>query len=427
MVARRTSATKKELLTELKGGTASALFVGKAVVSSDSFTEAACKEGKTWKHIRNSFGVNVGEGNTHYIRLNGGYKTDRPLVYVRNTDFEPIQIPWDERFNKEKLANVTDQDFIQVRIKKNAEGKMITKKFLSVLDVNDYLNENLENDAEVIVSAQPEYSFYNDTIYTNYNIKGIFLNEGRVINEVEQDKRPSEATLRQTYFLNEHSLSKNWQKELKENGFTVVNAFVPEYTSNIMSNGTTFEFKKVLPYQRQFKVELSTELSDENKDKRINVFKKFFLVAKGEVRQASFVMKLNEGYVETTGQVEITDEMQELIDAGIMTEEEVKQDVTIRGDRVSEVIFVKPGFKKVEESGQKVIAIEDGVYDPSALVFPDLNADEEDLEEDDGILFDESDFEDDDDSSFDLGGDSSDEEVAEEKDPIDDLFGDDIF
>ena len=153
-----------------------------------------------------------------------------------------------------------------------------------------------------MVSTDVEYSTYNDNTYTNFNIKGIYLNEARTVNEVEQPKRAPEATMRQTYFLNEHSLGKTWLKDLKEQGFTTVNGFVPQYISKL----NDVEVKKVLPFARQFKIEIPVELEDEKKAKLLNVFKRYFVVPKDTVREISLVMKLNEGYVETTGEAEIT-------------------------------------------------------------------------------------------------------------------------
>lgn len=424
-MARKTA--KKELLNELKGGIASVRLVGKAIVGKDTFPGAQQKEGKTWKHVRSSFGVASGEGNINYVQIDGGYKTDKPILYLLDTDFKPMQIDWEDRFNEEIIETVSQNRKLTAQIKKDENGKVIKKEFLSEIDLEEYLKENLENGMEVIVQADVEYSEWEEKQYTNYKIRSIYLNEPRKKNGVDIPARPHEATLRQTYLLNDYSLEKGWAKELEKNGSVMVNAFVPEYVSTVNINGEYVEVKETWAFPRRFKVQLPEKISEEKLPKLMALYKKLFFVKKDTVREISLVMKLNEGYEESSGEVEITPEMQELIDCGIMTEEEVMQDITIRGDKVSEVIFVKPGFKKSDGEKGKVLAIDDEKYAPAALIRPDL---EEELDDEGEIDLDDEDF--DNSGEKEEKASSKKEKVEEEDDDdgdgLDDLFDDeDIF
>lgn len=418
-------AAKKELLKELKGGIASVRLVGTARIGKDSFGGVQQKEKSTWKHVDSSFGIESGEGNVNYAQLKGGYKTDKPILYLLDEDFKPMQIDWEDRNNPEIIETVSQNRILTAAIEKDEKGKLIRKKFLSEIDFEEYLSVHLQNNQQIIAMCDVEYSEWNEKTYRNFKLRSVFLNEERKINNETVPARKPEATLRQTYLLNEGSLDRNWQKQLEKDGATHVNAFVPQYVGKISVNGEYVEVKQTLPFSQRIKIEIPETVSDEKLPKLIALYKKLFVVKKGAVREISLVMRLNEGYEEAVGEAEITPEMQELIDCGIMTAEEVEQDVTVRGDKVSETIFVKPGFRKLsEEAKTKEIAMDDDKYDPEALVWPDLD---DDLDEDE-IDLDDDDFNNEDESAEDKDEKEESSEDDEEDDGLDGLFDDeDIF
>lgn len=428
-LAKRGSANQ-ELATELKGGISSVRLVGKVRVASDTFEDPKCKEGKTWNSIRNTFGVEVSDGNVHYVTLQGGYKTDKPLIYTFNEDLETIQVKWQDRFKDDILDTIPSSQKIVVSIEKDEDGKRIRKEFLHIIDVNEYLAEHLENGAEVVVMADVERQpGKEDRVYTSYNLKMIALNEEYTMKSGEvREPAKHEALLRQTFLLNEYSLDKKWKKQLEDEGETLVSAFVPQYVSSILVGDSYVKVKdkvstSTLPIPVSFKIKLDTKASDDAKASRINLYKKWFSIGKEKVREFYMMMELNEGYTESTGDVEITAEMQELIDAGIMQKEEIESEVTVRGERVSEIIFIKPGFvKDPDNPSQKVIAIRDDKYAEQALVMPNFNTEYEDeIEEDeDDLGFGEDEFNNEEETVEETV-----EEDEEEDDPLAGMFDDD--
>lgn len=439
MARRSGSSEKKELLKDLKGGIASLRLVGAAKVNEHSFGGVQQKDGKTWKHVDSSFGVEIEEGNVIYGQVKGGYVTTRPLIYAMDEDYKPLQIPFDERFDEEWLGQVNNNNKFSAMIEREEiekevdgetvkvkEGKLIRKEFLSPIDFEEYLAKNLPNKAEVIVFCDVEYSEWQEKQYRNHIVRNVILNEERTVNGVVTPPKPHEATLRQTFLVNEYALEKSWAKDVKAEGSAMVNAFVPQYVGKLPVDGEYVEVKKVLAFPQRFKLEVPEDLDDEMLTKRLKLFKGLFSVKAGTLREISLVMKLNEGYQEATGEAEITEEMQELIDCGIMTEEEVKEDLTIRGNKVSEVIFVKPGFKKDEGGTKKILAKEDDKYDPSALSRPVIEKDE-DLLDDEGEVDLEEEFDKEDEPEV-KKEDKKDEKVEDDDDGLDDLFDDeDIF
>ena len=74
----------------------------------------------------------------------------------------------------------------------------------------------------------------------------------------------------------------------------------------------------------------------------------------------------------------------------MLTEEDIKKQTTIRGNKVSEITFSKP-VVKVNEEGSPYLVLEDNKYAPEALFPPQFDNDEDDVEDglfdatDDGV------------------------------------------
>lgn len=59
--------------------------------------------------------------------------------------------------------------------------------------------------------------------------------------------------------------------------------------------------------------------------------------------------------------------MQELINLGLISEEEVKKSATVRGSRTSELIFLTPATN-VTDDGEITISMDDEKYAPEVLL-----------------------------------------------------------
>lgn len=416
-------------LTELSRGTAFVRLVGQATINDKSFSEPKINDKKTWTSIRNSFGIDTGNKNIIYVQVAGGYKPTNPIVYAMNNDFEPLQIPFADRFDEEILKSVNRNNFISVGIEKDEEGKLIIKRFLHPIDASAYIAEHLQNGEDVIATGDVEYSQGKEgRIYRNFNLKTLFLNEDRKRNEEVIPKMKPEATLRQTYLLGENSLSKKFSKELEKERETTLNVFVPQFLSQVKAGDSYVEYKKVAPLPQQVIVRIPDGMNEDKLEKFVSYVKKQFSVKKGRVTEMGMICRLNEGFKEETGAVEITKEMRELIELGIMTEEEAKEDATIRTNIVSETIFHKPAFKiKNEGDTQKTQDVDTEKYDPTVLIFKD--AQDVDLESDEGEI--------DLDSEFGMGDTSNDKPESKDEDDdvaqvgddfdVNDVFGSSIF
>ena len=375
---------KKDLLTELKNGYSRFTLVGKAVVKDGALAGASIKEGKTWKQVDSSFGVQTAEGNTVYARIWGGYQIDNPVIKRRSADDGKFfDIKWNDRFD-EKIIEKTDKrdSVLRAGFEKDEEtDKIITKEFLHEIDFEEYLREHLADGMEVRVSGEAEYGEYNDDTTLRYNIKSVYLAEPYKNKEGELVTPVKEAKLKQTYLLDSDSLDKNWEKQLEKDGEVFVRAFVPQYVGKKKVGDKYVPLKKTVPFMKPFKVKLKNKDSETELAAKKKIIKKFFVGKKNTVRELVAMIDIVDGFSTSTGDIEISPEIQELIDLEIMTLEDVKKQVTVRGSRVSELVFSMPVMKQEKDSTNILILMDDEKYAQEALIAPTVDG--EDDEDDD--------------------------------------------
>lgn len=347
---------KTKLETELRTGYANFRICGLPSINEETFPTEDKVSDSGWKYRRASFPVKIGDTCSIYVQMMGGRASEDPVVYSRNKDGQPMQVKWSLRNNEEVLSNIDSRQFIRIGIEKDEQGKLIKKEFLSEVDAIDYLAEHMTNE-KVVVTGRVEYSYYNGAVQRSLNITGIFL--------AKEDEEPC-SNLRQTYLLDSHALPAKWEKKFEEEKQLTINAFVPQYISKY--DGKSIKRTMALP--QQFVVRFKA--ADDRTKKAI---KKLFVVDKKVVREMNLLNKIIYGYEKTTGAVEITPELQDLIDCGLMTEEQIQSEATISGQKVDETVFVRPIIRGDRENGGTLPYMTDR-YAPEALVV--LDDDEED-------------------------------------------------
>ncbi|KRL08028.1 hypothetical protein [Liquorilactobacillus hordei] len=369
--------SKNKLEKELKRGYASFRAWGMVGLGEDSIGEPQVSKHSTYKYANANFALKFGEGQQVYVQLMGGYDPAKPILkrFSKNKDEGIMDIKWEHRDNEEILKQVADNSFIFVSLEHKEDGKLDEKKFLSELDAIAYLKTNLKDGEEVFVSGDIEYSRYNGKIQRRLNIKRIRLNEGyKKSDGTEVEPHKHEILGTQTYLVDNTSVSKRYDKELIEDGKTIISAFVPQYISK--EDGK--EIKEVVALPQS----ITVTATEENLELRKKVVEKFFKVkSRDVVREITCNIGFNEGYEQSSGDIELNDEVKELIELGLADEDEIKSELTIRGNKISEVLFLRPRTDK-DESGQPRLMLEDK-YDPEVLVVPETEEVEEEKNESD--------------------------------------------
>lgn len=324
-------------------------LIGKPVVNDYTFKIDEKSEKSNWVYNALNLGIDCGEAHgTVYAEMMGGYSEENEnRIYAHgkkddgSDDFDKqIIVDWDDRFNEEVLEDIGDLSFITIGLEKTSADKTYYKKFLSAYDAIAYIKEHLSDDMVVNVRGNLKYSSYNDNVQVRKNITSIALSKA-------EDSSKYKATFTQSVLLNKDSAS---LKEIdKDKGIMFVNARVLDYVKEV--NGV--EVKGQYPYNKQF--EFAMDFSNEAQCKKI--IDKLFKIKKN-VTQATFEGDFVEGgAVVTTTLEDLPDEIRDLVEMGVYTEEEACAKCTANGNRERRMVLRKPMIKLVGEDKTPVIQL----------------------------------------------------------------------
>ena len=371
-----------EKLKELKRGKSRFRVVGKVSLGQNSFTEPKLNQKGNWLGLPNqnsAFGVNTtDDGNLIFLSISGGRltSTDVIRVFPRNRDndggeFKFLEIKFDERFDEKKIEQVSFNNIYTAQINKE-DGR---KQFIDPIDFQEYLKENIRDGDDVVVVGNVDRSNgkpwdIDSRTFRNYEITGVYSNEARERKnedgEVEMVQNEPEAYITQTYLLTSDSVPSDYKKQLKDNGEVVLSTFVPQYIGNAQdSKGKyTVEYKKV--------VGLPEALVFKGKEAIVD---KFFKVPDDDtVREVEVYADVVEGFEVSKGNIELTPELQWLIDEGDITEEEIAEDVSVKGPRRSDTVYRRFSIRQDEEGNKYVV--NDNKYAFEALAIPSPEVEE---------------------------------------------------
>lgn len=325
-------------------------LIGKPKISEDyTFKIDEKSTNSNWIYNSLNLGIDCGERTgCVYAELMGGYSEENEnKIYAHgkkddgSDDFEKqIIVDWDDRDNDEVLKEIGDLSFITVGLEKTSEGKTFYKKYLSAYDAIAYIKEHLTEDMVVNVKGNLKYSTYNDNVQVRKNITSIVLSK---VDDVANYK----ATFTQTILIDKDSASLKSDGIDKDKGVMYVNARVLDYVKEV--NGV--EVKGQYPYNKQF--EFAMDFSNEAACKKI--MEKLFKVKKG-ITQITFEGEFIEGgAVVTASWDDIPDDIKDLVEMGVYTEEEALAKCTVNGNRERRMVLKKPQIKLVGDDKVPVI------------------------------------------------------------------------
>lgn len=296
-------------------------------------------EKSSWIYNSLNLGVDCGEKfGTVYCELMGGYNDEKPnAIYAHGKnddgtdDFSSqIQVDWEDRFNDEILETIGDLSFITVGLEKTDKEKTFYKKFLSAYDAIAYIKDHLTENMVVNVRGNLRYSMYQDKVQVRKNITSIVLSK-------VDDSSKYVARFTQSVLIDKSSASlKNIDKN---KSIMYVETRVLDYLKEY--NGK--EVKGQFPYNKQFEFEM--DFANETQCKKI--MDKLFKVKKG-ITQITFEGDLIEGGAVVTATLDdIPDEIKELIDCDVYSEEEALARCSSNGNREQRMVLRKPQVRLV--------------------------------------------------------------------------------
>lgn len=348
----------------LKRGRATFNLIGRAKITDKTFNIDNTYE-SGWTDSSMYIGIDCGNGNTVYAEMCGGFFPDgdniiRAYSKDRNDDTgksESVEIAWEDRLDESWIDTISDSSFITVGVEKDVKGKTVRKKFLSAYDAVEYLNDHLENDVVVNIKGNIGYSEYEGNVSMKKKITSIVLSKI----ENEDDFK---ATFSQTILVDSKSIG----KKNEEKGTMELSAYVVDYVGKPKIDGKKVEIKQNVVYPKVFEVEIN-----EKPEITAKMLQKFFKPKKGKITEVTVVGKLIEGgtIVNITDD-DIPDDIKELIEMGLYSEEEGKKRCAVgSNNREKRMIVIKPDITYVGSGDERrpTVAFEDAKYDESDLYF----------------------------------------------------------
>lgn len=322
-------------------------LIGKPVINDYTFKINEKSEKSQWIYNAMNLGVDCGDAfGVVWAEMMGGYSEENEnRIYAHgkkddgSDNFEQqVIVPWEDRFNPAVLEEVGDLSFITVGLVKTNADKTYYEKFLSAYDAIAYVKEHLTEDMVINVRGNLKYSEYNGSVQVRKNITSIALSKA-------EDSSKYKATFTQSVLLDKDSAS---LKEIdKDKGVMFVNARVLDYVKEV--NG--IEVKGQYPYKKQF--EFAMNFDNEKQCKTI--YDKLFKVKK-DVTQVTFEGDFVEGgAVVTTTLDDLPDEIRDLVEMGVYTEEEACAKCTANGNRERRMVLKKPMIKLVGDDKVPVV------------------------------------------------------------------------
>ena len=344
-------------------------LIGKPKINDYTFKIDEISEKSNWRYSSLNLGVDCGEKfGVVYCEMMGGYSEEgSSVIYAhgKNDDGsdnfeEQIIVDWDDRNNEEILETIGDLSFITVGLEKTDKGKTFYKKFLSAYDAIGYIKEHIDEDTVVNVKGTLKYSTYNDKTQCKKVINSIALSKA-------DDVSKYTARFTQSMLLDKDSASLKTVD--KEKGIMYIDARVLDYVKEINGN----EIKGQYPFSKQFEY-IFPDLSNAEQCKKI--MDKLFKVKKG-ITQATFEGDLIEGGAVVTATLDdIPDDIKELIECGVFTEEEALVKCSSNGNREQRMIIRKPMIRLVGDDKQPVAQIFPEKFSEEDLVFDFNNSQE---------------------------------------------------
>ena len=322
-------------------------LIGKPIINDYTFKINERSEKSNWIYNALNLGIDCGESHgVVYAEAMSGYSDENEnkiFAHGKKDDGsdnfeEQVIVDWDDRFNDEVLETIGDLSFITVGLEKTDKGQTFYKKFLSAYDAIAYIKEHLTEDMVVNVRGNLKYSTYNDVVQVRKNITSIALSKA-------DDASKYAARFNQSILIDKDSASlKNIDKD---KGVMYVDTRILDYVKEV--NGV--EVKGQYPYSKQF--EFAMDFTNEAACKKI--MEKLFKVKKG-ITQITFEGDFVEGgAVVTATWDDIPDDIKDLVEMGVYTEEEALAKCTANGGRERRMVLKKPMIKLVGDDKVPVI------------------------------------------------------------------------
>lgn len=348
----------------LRKGKAQFALIGKARLTDKTFN-LDNTYGSGWTDNQMYLGVDCGNGNLVYAEMRGGFFPDdnNTLRGFSKSDKDDngkrkmVEVDWEDRFDEDLLDTIDDFSFITVGVEKDVKEKTVYKKFLSAYDAVDYLNEHLEDGMVVNVKGNLKYSEYEGNISVQKEITSIALSGA-------EDESSYKAKFTQTILLDNKSIG----KKDKEKGTITLDGYVVDYVGSPKIDGEKVVVKQNVTFPKTFEV----AVNEDDEAITLKMLQRYFKVSKkNTLNEITVVGDLIEGgSIVNITEDDIPDDIKELIEMGLYSEEEAKAKCAVgNNNREKRMVIIKPDITYVGEDKKPTLALEEGKYEDTDLYF----------------------------------------------------------
>ena len=344
-------------------------LVGRPVVTDYTYKIDERSTKSDWVYNSLNLGVDCGEKyGTVYCEAMGGYSENNAnVIYAHgkkeddSDDFKKqIVVAWEDRFNETVLSELGELSFITVGLEKTDKDKTFYKKFLSMYDAIPYIKEHLTADMVVNVKGNLTYSEYQGNVQVRKTINSI------VLSKVEE---PADFTARFTQSVLIDSDSASLKNVDTEKGVMYLDTVVLDY----LKEKDGVEIRGQYPYRKQF--EFAMDLT--NQTACTAIMNKLFKVKRGTYTQITFEGNFIEGGAVVTATLDdIPDDIRELVEWGVYTEEEALARCSSNGNRERRMVLTKPYIKLVGDDKIPVVQRFEDKYTEEDLILDIVKEDE---------------------------------------------------
>ena len=208
----------------------------------------------------------------------------------------------------------------------------------------------------VNVKGNIGYSEYDGNVSTKKEITSIVLSKME-----EADFR---AIFSQTILVDSKSIG----KKNEDKGTMELTGYVVDYVGKPKIDGKKVEVKKNVSFPKTFEVAIN-----KNPEITAKMLQRFFKPKKGKITEVTVTGNLVEGgSTVTITEDDIPDDIKELIEMGLYSEEEAEKKIAVgNGNRERRMIIVKPDIAYVGNGDERkpTVAFEDSKYDEEDLYF----------------------------------------------------------
>ncbi|MEX3625113.1 hypothetical protein [Viridibacillus arvi] len=363
----------EQVKQKLQKGKSYVTVVGKAKVTDKTYNVKQTSKTSDYEYSRMGLGIETVEGNVIFGEMMGGFSPSMNYpIKARTKEGDNVDVNWADRLNESVIETLNKFSTVNVGLVRDgdvpAEGeedkrKLVIKRFMSPYDAIDYIKENLKDGTMIMAKGSYKFNKYKEEDQKKFEITDIYLSK----------QEEGFANFVQTVIIDEDSFSKSSMKDAKETGEVIISARAVDYVGKIDG--------KKIGKNMTFNFPFSVKINKENPEMTEAIVNNLFKVKKGKIREISIEGQIFEGYEQTQvseKDIKISKDVQELIAMGLYSKEEAMQKMTVRGNKVSKMLFTRPFILKDKDDATKLnIDMNDDKYVPE-----DLYVDIEETKED---------------------------------------------